>query len=303
MSKGIPKEYLMPDASSFNDGDLDFVVDLAVRAGTLAAEMRQGVGVHQKSGPGDLVTDADLALSKLIMSELAQRFPDDMLISEEEPPSSELRAHLEISGNRVWLIDPIDGTDNYVRNDGEYSIMLGLLRDSKPFFGCFYCPAVNLGYAGGSQTGVYRFDASKAKTLAKSPLTGEIGPKARLMVGWRDRRRHSWIGAIPDIEWIVAGSVGLKVAKVLQNEADMFVHLSSRLKLWDTAGPVAVALAAGMEVGTLEENEDELSFPLPAVQHNCTVVIGRAGSLNWARQRLSNKSRDSKFPPTVNTIS
>ena len=73
-------------------------------------------------------------------------------------------------------------------------------------------------------------------------------------------------------------------SKILHGEADMFIHLSAKLKIWDTAGPAAIAKAAGLEVSRLEE--DGLPFDLSHVQHNSSVIIGRPGSVAWCRKYL-----------------
>ena len=109
-------------------------------------------------------------------------------------------------------------------------------------------------------------------------------------MGFRDRKSNPWVNDLPQVEWVKSGSVGLKVGKIINDEADVFIHLSGRLKVWDTAGPVAIALGAGLEVGRLEGAG--LDFPLPNVEHHSSVVIGRTGSISWARQHVINQAAD-----------
>jgi 3'-phosphoadenosine 5'-phosphosulfate (PAPS) 3'-phosphatase len=78
----------------------------------------------------------------------------------------------------------------------------------------------------------------------------------------------------------------LKVTKVLEAEADLFVYLSAKMKTWDTAGPVALALGGMLEVGAMES--DELCFPNEGVVHASSVIIGRPGSIQWCRVHLGN---------------
>ena len=264
--------------SILSEQDIQFVADLAIRAGKLAVEMRDTVDVKHKTGPNDLVTCADIALSKLILQELSLRFPDDQIISEEEPPGK------ATANGRTWLVDPIDGTDNYVRNDSQYAVMIGLLLNGNAEFGCVYCPPLDYCYYGGNQFGVYKIEGLQAPRLVRHSFPANMAPPVRLMMGWRDRKKNPWIKDLPDINWLESGSIGVKVAKVLNDEADVFVHLSGKLKLWDTAGPVAIALGAGLEVGTMKD--DELSFPLPEIAHGTVVIIGRPGSLAWTRKTL-----------------
>lgn len=243
--------------------------------------MRASVGVHEKAEPHDLVTDADLALSKLLLKELGARFPNDFLISEEEVPQENAK-----NSQRVWYIDPIDGTDNYVSGDGQYSVMIGLLVNGKPHFGCVHSPANGLTYFGGPSYGSW----TRRGNIQADDFTADVKEKiespVRLMMGFRDRKNHPWVQNLSGIKLISSGSVGLKVAKVINNEADVFVHLSGKLKYWDTVGPIAIALAAGLEAGTLASNE--VDYPLTEVRHPQSIVIGRPGSLAWAREVISS---------------
>ncbi len=261
-----------------SDKDILFICDLAVEAGKIAAEMRGSLSITQKTGPNDLVTCADIALSKLILEQLSKRFPEDQLISEEEPPQP------ETSNGRTWLIDPIDGTDNYIKGDSQYAVMIGLLVNGSAEFGCVYRPPVDSCYFGGVKFGVWKKVADQVPIKMEPVFPPDLKRPVRLMMGWRDRNKNPWIHDLPDIEWLQSGSVGVKVVKVLDDEADVFVHLAGKLKVWDTAGPVAIALGAGLEVGTM--NEDELKFPLPDIVHGNVVIIGRPGSLQWTRRTL-----------------
>jgi 3'(2'), 5'-bisphosphate nucleotidase len=102
----------------------------------------------------------------------------------------------------------------------------------------------------------------------------------RLMMGTRDRKSHPWAEELPSIDWIHSGSVGLRVARILNGEADLYVHLSGKLKVWDTAGPVALAAAGGLEVGVL--NQTDLLFDLKELTHPCPIAIGRKGTVAWS---------------------
>lgn len=268
-----------------SEQDITFVCDLARRAGDLAASMRNSVDIRQKSGPHDLITDADLALSELILKEMGEQFPDDFIISEEAKPHERLHEHLKQDVHRTWLIDPIDGTDNYVMNDGQYAVMIGLLVNGAAHFGCVYGPTTGTAYFGGPAYGVWKQTSNSEKTQCHVDSKRELTSPIRLMMGIRDSELHPWMKQISGVESITSGSVGLRVAKVLENEADLYVHLAAKLKLWDTAGPVAIALAAGLDVGT--PDSDTLDFPLPEIRHNTPVIIGCPGALSWSRKVIS----------------
>ncbi|HEY9868569.1 MAG TPA: inositol monophosphatase family protein [Candidatus Obscuribacterales bacterium] len=275
----------MVQLSLLSDKEISEVSDLARRAGELALHMREGVEVKEKTGPHDLVTAADWELSRLITGELAARCPDDAVVSEEDT-HHDARCGPERLGStaRAWLIDPIDGTDNYVRNDGQYSVMIGILEKGKPVFGWVYAPARKTLYLGGPGFGAWKQLDGEAPERYGAPQPLYPGQEKRIMMGFRDRKTHPWVMEMSDVRLVKSGSVGLKVAKILDDEADMFVHLSGKLKVWDTAGPLAIALGAGLEAGQLEA--DGIPFELPRLQQECSVIIGRPGSLAWSRAHL-----------------
>lgn len=275
----------MTTSQTLTEEDILYIRETARLAGELAVQMRQGVEVREKTGPHDLVTAADLALSKLIVERLHTRFPDDIVISEEDENHADTR-----NSRRVWVVDPIDGTDNYVANDGQYSVMLGLLVDLKVDFGCVYAPATKTTYYGGPTYGAWKATIHNEPKRYGQPGTLAADADARIMMGFRDRKINPWVMQHAKVIFIKAGSVGLKVAKILEDEADIFVHFAKKLKVWDTAGPIAIALGGHLEVGNLET--DGLTFPLPAVVHDTAVIVGRTNGLNWCRRHLKQPSSD-----------
>jgi 3'(2'), 5'-bisphosphate nucleotidase len=262
--------------------EIQFICNLAEYSGKIAYDMRASVGVHQKTEPHDLVTDADLALSTLLLKELSTRFPKDFLISEEDVPED-----LSVKAKRIWYIDPIDGTDNYVSGDGQYAVMLGLLVNGQPHFGCVHSPANGMTYFGGPGYGSWQRKAGGQAIEFKPAFANALDQPVRLMMGFRDRKKHPWVLNLSGVKIIASGSVGLKVAKVINDEADLFVHLSGKLKYWDTVGPIAIALGAGLEAGTLKE--DNVNYPPTEVRHPESVVIGRPGTIAWARDVIAQR--------------
>lgn len=262
-----------------SEADIDFVNELARHCGQMAISLRDGVTIKEKSGPDDPVTSADEELSRLIVKELSERFPGDLVISEEDKSHPEI-----VESDRVWLIDPIDGTKNYIKRNGQYSVMIGLLVDKRPVYG-FVCEAeYDRLYFGGPGHGAYiSREGGKAESLSCSNDL-EANDRARLIMGNRDRNKNPWVEQLENVDLIKTGSIGLKIARILEGEADVMVHLSGRLKTWDTAGPAAIALGGNLEVGTLDA--PELCFPLPNLVHEEEVIMGRNGCLSWCKTRL-----------------
>lgn len=259
--------------------DISYICTLIFEAGDMACYMREGVSIHEKTGPDDKVTAADKALSKLIVNRLTKRFSGDRIISEEEDSFTG-----DITSTRLWLVDPIDGTENYIANDGQYSVMIGLLINLKPVFGFVYAPATKTTYYGGPNYGVVCLrNGLEQIRLDQVPELKLYNP-IRVIMGNRDRKKYPWIQELPNVRIVKSGSIGIKVIKIIEGSADLYVHFDAKLKTWDTAGPIGIALGGGLEVGSL--TKDEVLFPESGVLHKSSIVIGRPGSLNWSNQFL-----------------
>lgn len=273
--------------TTLSDEDIQFVSQLVREAGFVARDMREGVEIKEKSGPQDKVTAADHELSRIIVTALSERFANDIVVSEEDA------VHATASNeDRLWLVDPIDGTDNYILNDGQYCVMVGLLENSKPVFGWVFAPATDITYFGGIGYGAWSISGTEEPKQFETLPRLEYESDARLIMGFRDRKSHPWVTDLPKVKLIKSGSIGLKVAKILEGHADLYAHLGGKLKTWDTAGPSAIAIAGGLDVGGLEQ--DSLAFPLTSVFHECSIIIGRPGSLNWSRKYLKQPVQEAK---------
>ncbi len=260
--------------------DIAYVKKIVREAGATAIAMREGVDIREKSGPSDKVTAADCAISSALVKHLSARFPDDEIVSEEDEHHS---PHGKQS--RVWLVDPIDGTDNYICNDGQYSVMIGLLVDGEPNFGWVYAPAWKTLYFGGPGFGAFSEKDNQPSERFSDLEKLEIESNARVIMGGRDRKSHPWVSELPQVQVVKMGSIGLKVAKVLEGYADLYVHLAGRLKTWDTAGPIAIALGGNLEVGPIEG--EEIVFPKDSIRLESSVIIGRPGCLRWSRTYIA----------------
>lgn len=122
---------------------------IAREAGALALGHfgRLGIAVDAK-GPLDLVTEADRAVEALVVQRLLQAFPDDGILGEEG-------AARETRSGRTWVVDPIDGTFNFLRGGGDWAVSIGLFEDRRPAFGVIFAPARDQLLVGGAGVGAF----------------------------------------------------------------------------------------------------------------------------------------------------
>ncbi|CAN5128457.1 3'(2'),5'-bisphosphate nucleotidase CysQ [soil metagenome] len=277
----------VPPHFALTADDVQFVLDLAVRAGTIAVVMRAGATVEEKTSATDLVTSADKALSELIVKELSERFPHDVVLSEEAPWQS------SNDGKRRWIVDPIDGTKYYVDGTGKYCVMIGLEHSGRELFGCFYMPAYDQALLGGPGLGTYRYIGNEdSPTISKVDAMPALASnsKVRLLISKNDLAANAWVSQLPDVEIVVASSIGIDVYELLIDKADVFVHIRPTLGYWDTAAPGPVSQGLAFDVGT--EVDDFIGYGYETSKHLANIVIGKSGSLAWWRQHLSKRPQE-----------
>jgi 3'(2'), 5'-bisphosphate nucleotidase len=156
--------------------------------------------------------------------------------------------------------------------------MLGLVDGNDPVFGVVYIPAKNILYFGGPACGSYRMNAAREIVRLQVPALADKAA-VKTLISKNDLNKNMWAAEIPGIEIETASSIGLDVHEVLQSSSDVFVHIRPTLKAWDTAAPAAVALGAGLEIGT--ELGFGFEYPHNHANHDGCIVVGRKGSVNW----------------------
>jgi 3'(2'), 5'-bisphosphate nucleotidase len=220
--------------------ELDIARNLAIEAGGILLNYyRQGVSIDWKA-PDDPVTAADREASHLIVGALKRDFPDHAVLCEEEPDDL---ARLERS--HVWMIDPMDGTREFIAQREEFAVQIGLAVHGTPVLGVVYQPTTRKLYYGTQELGAFLEIDGSATPLRVSPET----IASRMTIAESRSHRSARVQAIRERlripESILTGSVGLKIGVVCEGRAHLYVHTGRRTHLWDTCGPEAILREAG----------------------------------------------------------
>ncbi|MBD1826422.1 inositol monophosphatase family protein [Microcoleus vaginatus GB1-A2] len=199
-----------------------------------------------EKGPNDYVTSIDRYLDRQLSAAFSALFPEDGRITEENAAS---RAAYGANYQRLWCIDPIDGTEEFIRGKLHYASMVGLLLEGEPVAGWIYAPAFDQMYFGGKDWGLFQTVGAQAPqpiALCKPPAPTE--ENCKIILGDKDQKNYARAIAqsIPGAEFYSLGSFGLKVIEVILGRAGLYLYLNGRVKVWDTAGPLALAKAAGL---------------------------------------------------------
>ena len=205
------------------------------------------VAVDRKAG-NEPVTEADRAANTLIVDRLRAAFPGDAILSEEIPDDGARMGHA-----RVWMVDPIDGTSDFIAGDTGFVVMIGLAVDGRPHVGAVAHPLTSLVYSGVVGVGAWRIDPGGARTpLHTSSLAGPPGIRLVASKTHRTPRVDAVKRALGITDEVNVGSVGLKIGMVSEATRDLYVYTGGRTKIWDTCGPEAILHGAGGRMTDLD---------------------------------------------------
>jgi 3''-Phosphoadenosine 5''-phosphosulfate (PAPS) 3''-phosphatase len=232
--------------------DLSHELEIARRLAQEAAALvrrfaEQPVAVKYKDA-GEPVTEADLAANALIVGRLAQEFPDDAILSEELPDDGS-----RLGRPRVWMVDPIDGTRDFVRGQPGYVVMIGLCVDDRPALGVVAHPSTGVVWSGVVGQGAWRDRTDGTRIpIVTSTLAEPRGVRIVVSQSRRSPQIDAFRLALGVTDEMNVGSVGMKVALVCQGDRDLYLYGGEQTKLWDTCGPEAILTAAGGRMSDME---------------------------------------------------
>jgi 3'(2'), 5'-bisphosphate nucleotidase len=187
------------------------------------------------------VTAADREANELIVGRLQREFPDDGILAEE---STDTERRLEI--NRVWLIDPMDGTKNFINRDGDFAVQIGLAVGGESVLGVVYQPVRRVLYRAERNGGAWMEAGDKAAArLSVSNLTDASEMVLASSRSHRSPRMERVVNTFGFKDETRRGSVGVKIGLIAEQQADLYLHLSPSTKQWDTCGPEAILAEAG----------------------------------------------------------
>ena len=197
---------------------------------------------------GSLVTEADHAAHGTILEGLLKLDGNSPVLSEESNASN---AEERASWKRYWLVDPLDGTAEFVDKNGEFTVNIALIENNRPRFGVVHAPVQGVTYIGARNLGAVRRDSRGERAIRCRSVRSIISKKDFLVI--MESRRHAGGGANPLFKKIERkigpfeikrkGS-SLKICLIAEGNADFYPRLGPTSE-WDTAAAHAVLEAAG----------------------------------------------------------
>ena len=230
--------------------------DLALAAGGAIMEVYAGAdfGTRAKADSSP-VTEADLAADRLIAEGLAMAFPDIPAVTEEQAAS-----HGQTGHRRFFLVDPLDGTREFIQRRGEFTVNIALIEDGVPVIGVVHAPAIGRMFrsraAGGAIEEAVGPDGAPVAGSLRAIRVSAPDNAALVVVAsksHRDQATDDYIARYRVADFKSAGS-SLKFCLLAAGEADFYPRLGRTME-WDTAAGHAVLRAAGGQVLRFDDHQ------------------------------------------------
>ncbi|MCG6976093.1 MAG: 3'(2'),5'-bisphosphate nucleotidase CysQ [Acidiferrobacterales bacterium] len=262
------------DLSGELPGLLEPVCKIARQAGEEILKVYNSDFAVEDKADGSPLTAADRAAHQTIVSELAKLTPAMPILSEE---ASDIDYAVRSQWQRYWLVDPLDGTKEFVKRNGEFTVNIALIENGEPVLGVVYVPVSGVIYFGCRGSGAFK-QTRDGKAAAITVQTYQGGP-ARVVAS----RSHAspaleqFLDAVGEVETISMGS-SLKLCLVAEGAADVYPRLGLTSE-WDTAAAQAVVETAGGKVTTV--NGEPLVYNKEDILNPWFVVSD--GKTDWTR--------------------
>lgn len=233
----------------YKEIDIETLLDIAVIAGDAIMEIYSrdfAVEIKEDKSP---LTVADKKSNAVILEGLKKNYPDIPFISEETKltPYDERK-----NWKRFWLIDPIDGTKEFIKKNGEFTVNIALIEDGVPVIGVVHVPAQNKTYYGVNGEGSFKIEAGNQKSEIRNSTQYSNKSKV-IVVASRSHLSDETLQFVEDlkaqgkeVDFLSSGS-SLKFCLVAEGSADVYPRFGPTME-WDTGAAHAVALYAGKNV-------------------------------------------------------
>ncbi|MBN3196802.1 3'(2'),5'-bisphosphate nucleotidase CysQ [Pectobacterium versatile] len=219
---------------------LEPICQLARDAGAAIMQVYDGqhpVDVAHKKDDSP-VTAADLAAHRVIKDGLAAAYPDIPLLSEEDPPEWEIRRHWQ----RYWLVDPLDGTKEFLSRNGEFTVNIALIENGQAVLGVVYVPVTGVMYSAAEGKAWKEENGQRRQITVKQARP----PLVVVSRSHADRELKDYLNQLGEHQTVAVGS-SLKFCLVAEGEAQLYPRFGPT-NIWDTAAGHAVAVAAGAQI-------------------------------------------------------
>ncbi len=256
--------------TALDRGDLIDILSPVMRAaGRLIEAVREAGFETRGKSDASPVTEADERAELLITAALAAADPDTPIVGEE----AHAAGHRPPPCGRFWLIDPLDGTRDFIAGRAAYSVNIGLIEDGRPVLGLVLSPRDGVLWAGAEGHGAFRQNPSEGREPIKTRLCA-VPPVVVVSHSHLDDETRDYLSRLGMVELEPAGS-SLKFCRLAEGSADVYPRYGATME-WDTAAGHAVLLAAG---GTMRApGGAEFAYGKPGYRNGGFLAVGNGAT-------------------------
>jgi 3'(2'), 5'-bisphosphate nucleotidase len=247
---------------SYQD-ELKLAIELVYQGGEIALpycinrkdQSSLHIEVKQDQSP---LTIADTTLNALITSQLSQQFPGYRVIGEE----SGIKIENDLGIGYSFYVDPIDGTKEFISNNGEWSIIIGLAKDGVPVMGVVYQPVFDILVYAAAGDGAYCITGKGSKPVRLICNDSDDSKKWVNVISRSHsmKKENDFIETIGIQRSYPCGSFGIKCVHIAQGKADIYVNFSGKTSYWDACGPHVILKESGGSGVMNFETKKELKY-------------------------------------------
>ena len=243
--------------------ELDIAIKAAIDAGNAILAIYQKDYKTYTKNDNSPITDADLKSNEVIKEILSQT--EHWILSEEDKDDLQ-----RITQETIWIVDPLDGTSDFIDKTGEFTVMISLIKNKKPILGVIGWPTENTLFVAQKDSGAFRFSNEKWEKIFVTKIS-EV-PKCRT-VGSRHHlsdKEKSFIKKLGIEDFTSIGS-SLKVGKISSGEAEAYITTTNKMKEWDSAASYCIISEAGGKMTDMLGND--LTYNNKDVYHQNGILV------------------------------
>ena len=247
---------------SSNQPELGKILEGIVRAGEKVIEIYETDFSSEKKEDDSPITQADIESNKILKEVLGET--GITVLSEEDADDKK-----RLSEDKVWIVDPLDGTTDFVNRTGEFTIMVGLVENHKSVLGMIYWPTEKKMYLAESGKGAFCHDEEweKIEVTMMSEIQNCHALVSRHHLSEKEKK------LLDEMEISVVTSIGssLKVTEIASGEAEIYVTTTNKMKQWDTCASNCIISEAGGKMTDISGKE--MIYNTESVNHENGILV------------------------------
>ncbi len=243
--------------------ELDVAIEAATNAGDAILEIYQGKFESSKKDDDSPITEADLKSNEIIKDLLSQT--NHAILSEEDKDDQS-----RLSKDTIWIVDPLDGTSDFIDKTGEFTVMIALVKSKKPILGVINWPTERTLFVAQKGKGAFRYSNEEWKKISVTNVKDISKCRA---VGSRHHlsdKEKSFIKKLGIEDFTSIGS-SLKVGKISSGEAEAYITTTNKMKEWDSAASYCIISEAGGKMTDMLGND--ITYNNKEVHHQNGILV------------------------------